>query len=104
MPMACCLGRCRGMPVLPWRATHSATDPADGGLTPIVERLQLVFVRYRLLAWPRFSTRGCRLVGPNPFLTPFNVFGPLTSCLIFGVHSMHSTPAPSLCTPIPARR
>jgi hypothetical protein len=32
------------------------------------------------------------LIGTNPFLTPFNVFVPLTSCLIFGVHSRPGGP------------
>src|SRR5260370_4736827 len=43
----------------------------------------------------RSSDRDCKQIGPNPFLTPFNVFGPLTSCLTFGVHSSLSTPCPA---------
>src|ERR1022692_805505 len=35
----------------------------------------------------RSSDRDCKLIGPNPFFTPFNVFWPLTLCLTFGVHS-----------------
>src|SRR5206468_4086805 len=40
----------------------------------------------------RSSDRDCKLIGPNPFLAPFNVFGPLTFCLNFGVHSTSSLP------------
>jgi hypothetical protein len=35
----------------------------------------------------RSSDRDCKQLGTNPFLTPFNVFVPLTRCLTFGVHS-----------------
>src|ERR1035438_7076209 len=38
----------------------------------------------------RSSDRDCKLIGPNPFFTPFNVFWPLTLCLTFGVHSRSS--------------
>src|SRR5436190_6715743 len=38
-------------------------------------------------AWRRSSGRDCKQLGTNPFLTPFNVFVPLTCCLTFGVHS-----------------
>src|SRR5277367_3141025 len=42
----------------------------------------------------RSSVRDCKQLGTNPFLTPFNVFVPLTRCLIFGVHSIHSNLSP----------
>src|SRR5882724_5516851 len=83
-------GRCQETPDHPERATHHASDPTDADSTPIAVRPHRWCGRYRFLASPRSSVRGCRFFGPNPYLSPFNVFGPLTLCLIFGVHSTSS--------------
>src|SRR5882724_7813749 len=86
-------GRCQETPDHPERATHHASDPTDAGSTPIAVRPRRLCGRYRFLASPRSSVRGCRFFGPNPYLSPFNVFGPLTLCLTFGVHSSHDKTA-----------
>src|SRR5579863_8379174 len=47
----------------------------------------------------RSSDRGYKLIGLNPFFTPFNVFWPLTLCLSLWVHSTASA-QPSSALPI----
>src|SRR5262249_39342027 len=55
-----------------------ASAPAASGSVPVAWRPQRSCAHDRSLAWPQPSSRGCKLVGLNPYLSPFNVFGPLT--------------------------
>src|ERR1043166_6739352 len=80
-------GQCRETPDHLARAIRCASDPTGAGSIPTAARPHRSCGHYRSLASPQSLVRGCRFFGPNPYLSPFNVFGPLTFCLIFGVHS-----------------
>jgi len=68
------------------RATLHASAPAVSGSVDMSAQFRRRQSRRPVRAWRRSSDRDCKLIGPNPFLTPFNVFGPLTLCLSIGVH------------------
>src|SRR5215469_3613577 len=78
-------------PTRPGPATRHASGPTDVGSILVAVPLRRWADRHQSLAWPQSSDRGCKFVGPNPYTSPFNVFGPLTSCLIFGVQSTRPT-------------
>src|SRR5439155_282427 len=80
-------GRCRETPTLPELATRPATVLAAGGLLPDAGRPRRSSGHPQSPSSPRSSDLGCTFSGPNPYTSPFNVFGPLTFCLIFGVQS-----------------
>src|SRR5262249_660306 len=72
------------------------------GLQPF--RTYLVGARHLPYAFPRvqlahrgdFQFAGMLLSGHKHCSPPFNVIGPLISCLIFGVQSTNAAPAPRL--------
>src|SRR5207247_602040 len=74
------------LPLL-WRAILRANVPATSDSLDISALLHRSCRRPPARAWSRSSDRGDKQLGPNPYLSPFTVFGPLTCCLIFGVHS-----------------
>src|SRR6202011_1308288 len=82
-------GLYREMPILLWRATLRASALAVSDLIDISAQFHSWWNRCPMRASRRSSDRDCKLIGPNPFFTPFNVFWPLTLCLTFGVHSIN---------------
>ena len=81
------VARYRETPIPLWRAISPRQRSNKWGLIDISVQFHRWQSRSPRHASQRSSDRDYKLIGPNPFLTPFNVFGPLTSCRSFGVHS-----------------
>ena len=81
-----------------WRATLRASASADSDSVGISAQFHRWQSPRPTRAWQRSSDRDCKQLGTNPFLTPFNVFVPLTRCLTFGVHSRVSKVVHCCCT------
>src|SRR5207249_7826729 len=88
--------RCRERPTHPEPATRPAIAPAAGGSLPGAGRPRRSSGHPQSPSSPRSSDLGCTFSGPNPYTSPFNVFGPLTFCLIFGVQSIFSVVIPPM--------